>query len=307
LQHINQQQIKGQSMAIDFSNKTAIISGAAGGIGFALAREFGQLGMKIVMADIDEALLKVSAQTLSNEGIKVLPCALDVTDFAQWQEVVHTAKAHFGAVHMLVNNAGVGGIPASIDKTDNAIWQWVMDVNITGVMYGAQAATPAIKESGEGGWIINVASMAGMGGVPYSSAYAASKAAVVSMTESWAVELKSHNIHVSALCPAFVKTRIHESLRSKQEKYATPILKQNAEKLKKGFGQAAALVESGIEAELLAKRVVEALNSKQLSIFTHPNYRAPIAARAKFIDKAFEDAENSPLVQHLIDEEITSL
>jgi len=294
-------------MTIDFSNKTAIISGAAGGIGFALAREFGQLGMKVVMADIDQNTLKVSADTLSSEGIKVLACALDVTDFAQWQDVVKAAKEHFGAVHMLVNNAGVGGIPASIDKTDNAIWQWVMDVNVTGVMYGAKASTPAIKESGEGGWIINVASMAGMGGVPYSSAYAASKAAVVSMTESWAVELKSHNIHVSALCPAFVKTRIHESVRTKQEKYATSVLKENAEKLKKGFGQAAALVESGIEAELLAKRVVEALNSKQLYIFTHPNYREPIAGRAKFIDKAFADAQNSPLVQHLIDEEITSL
>jgi NAD(P)-dependent dehydrogenase (short-subunit alcohol dehydrogenase family) len=294
-------------MTIDFSNKTAIISGAAGGIGFALAREFGQLGMKVVMADIDQKTLKVSADTLSSEGIKVLACALDVTDFAQWQDVVKAAKEHFGAVHMLVNNAGVGGILASIDKTDNAIWQWVMDVNVTGVMYGAKASTPAIKESGEGGWIINVASMAGMGGVPYSSAYAASKAAVVSMTESWAVELKSHNIHVSALCPAFVKTRIHESVRTKQEKYATSVLKENAEKLKKGFGQAAALVESGIEAELLAKRVVEALNSKQLYIFTHPNYREPIAERAKFIDKAFADAQNSPLVQHLIDEEITSL
>lgn len=294
-------------MSIDFTNKTAIISGAAGGIGFAMARELGQSGMRIVMADIDEPALQASAQTLSKEGISVLACQLDVTNFAQWQAVVRAAKEAFGGVHMLINNAGVGGIPASIDQSDNAIWQWVVDVNLMGVMYGAQVVTPAIKETGEGGWIINVASMAGMNGVPYSSAYAATKAAVVSMTESWAVELKKHNIHVSALCPAFVKTRIHESLRTKQEKYGTDRPKGDPDKLKKGFGQAAALVEAGIAPELLAKRVIEALNSKQLYIFTHPNFRDAIATRGKFIDKAFEDAAHSPLVKHLINDEIQSL
>lgn len=294
-------------MSIDFSNKTAIISGAAGGIGFALAREFGQLGMRIVMADIDQTVLDASAMVLSNEGIEVLACPLDVTDFGQWQVVVAQAKEAFGGVHMLINNAGVGGIPSSIDQSDNAIWQWVVDVNLMGVMYGAKVVTPEIKATGEGGWIINVASMAGMNGVPYSSAYAATKAAVVSMSESWAVELNKHDIHVSVLCPAFVKTRIHESLRTKQEKYGSQRPTGDPEKLKAGFGKAAALVESGIAPQLLAKRVVEALNSRQLYIFTHPNFRDAIAARGKFIDKAFADAENSPLVKHLKDDEINSL
>ena len=294
-------------MSIDFSNKTAIISGAAGGIGLALAKEFGQRGMHIVMADIDMKTLQASADKLTSEGISVIACSLDVTDFAQWQSVVKAAKDSFGGVHMVVNNAGVGGIPSSIEETDSAIWQWVVDVNMTGVMFGAKAATPAIKETGEGGWIINVASMAGMNGVPYATAYAATKAAVVSMTESWAVELKSQGIHVAALCPAFVKTRIHESLRTKQEKYATTALQDNADQLKKGFGKAAALVESGIDAELLAKRVVEALNNKQMYIFTHANYRDSVGMRGKAIDHAFKDAVESPLVKHLIDDEIVSL
>lgn len=294
-------------MSIDFSNKTAIISGAAGGIGFALARELGQLGMNIVMADIDEDSLKASETTLRNEGVSVLACKLDVTHFDEWQTLVTSAQACFGKVHMLINNAGVGGVPSSIDKSDNAIWQWVVDVNLMGVMFGAKVVTPAIKEHGEGGWIINVASMAGMTGVPFSSAYSATKAAVVSMTESWAIELKKHNIHVSALCPAFVKTRIHESLRTKQDKYSTDVLQKNPESIKKGFGEAAALVESGIEASLLAKRVVEALNSKQTYIFTHPNYRESMANRAAYIDSAFADAESSPLVGHLKDDEVTTL
>ena len=294
-------------MTINFSNKTAIISGAAGGIGLALARELGQRGMNIVMADIEQQTLQASADTLAKEGINTLACTLDVTEFEQWQAVVEAAKQRFGGVHMLINNAGVGGIPSSIAETDANIWQWVLDVNLTGVMFGGKAVTPAIKETGEGGWIINVASMAGMHGVPYATAYSATKAAVVSLSESWAVELKSQNIHVSALCPAFVKTRIHESLRTKQDKYATSVLKDKADELKKGFGQAAALVESGIDAGLLAKRVVEALEHKQMYIFTHPNYRDSVASRGKALDYAFKDAVDSPLVKHLVDEEIVSL
>jgi NAD(P)-dependent dehydrogenase (short-subunit alcohol dehydrogenase family) len=213
---------------------------------------------------------------------------------------------------MLVNNAGVGGVPGKIEQADHDIWRWVIDVNLMGVVYGAQAAIPEIKRHGEGGWIVNVASMAGMMGVPYASSYSATKAAVVSMTESWAVELKSHNIQVSALCPAFVKTRIHESMRNKQDKYKSStkskeIAPADQDRYKKNFGQAAALVESGIAPELLAKRVVEALNSGQMYIFTHPNYKEVAGCRAVMIDKAFDDAQQSELVKHLIDDDIVSL
>jgi len=294
-------------MTIDFSGKTAIISGAAGGIGLALSKELGTLGMNIVMADIDMQNLQRSADALSSQGINVLACGLDVTQYEQWEKVVADAKDKFGRVHMLVNNAGVGGIPGKIEDTNHDTWRWVVDVNLMGVLYGTQATTPAIKESGDGGWIINVASMAGMGGVPYSGAYSATKAAVVSMTESWAAELKHHKIFVSALCPAFVKTRIHESLRTIQDKYKSDKPMGDPKSLKKGFNMAAALVESGIPTELLAKRVVEALNNKQTYIFTHPNYRDVVAGRAKALDNAFADAENSPLVKHLKDDEIVSL
>lgn len=206
---------------IEYAGKTALISGAAGGIGFALAKEFGSLGMNVVIADIDQDALNAAQQTLAAQNVNVLACTLDVTEYAQWEDCVAQTIAKFGKLHMVVNNAGVGGVPGKIEQTDHTLWKWVVDVNLMGVLYGTQAATPEIKKHGEGGWIINVASMAGIMGVPYASSYAATKAAVVSMTESWAVELKSHNIHVSVLCPAFVKTRIHESLRNKQEKYAS--------------------------------------------------------------------------------------
>ncbi len=298
--------------ALTYSGKTTLISGAASGIGFALAKEFGGLGMNVVIADIDEAALENAKKELELLNINVLACKLDVTDYAQWQRCVEQTSMTFGKLHMVVNNAGVCGVPGKIEQTDHDIWRWVIDVNLMGVLFGTQAATPEIKRHGEGGWIINVASMAGMMGVPYASSYSATKAAVVSMTESWAAELKPHNIHVAALCPAFVKTRIHESMRNKQDKYKSvqeskEITLEDKERYKKSFGQAAALVESGIPAELLAKRVVEALDSGQQYIFTHPNYKEATEYRAVMIGQAFNDAEQSDLVKHLVGEDMVSL
>jgi len=295
-------------MSNEFAGKTAIISGGAGGIGFALAEEFGQLGMKIVIADIDQQQLEVAEHKLQDANIQVLACPLDVTNFQQWQDTLALAEAKFGDIHMLVNNAGVGGIPGSIEDTKLETWKWVMDVNVMGVVNGTQAVGPSMKRHGQGGWIINVASMAGMNGVPYSGAYAASKAAVVSMSESWAAELKKHDIAVSALCPAFVKTRIHESLRNLQPEYKE-VKEHGANKINSANGKnkAKELVESGIPTSVLAKRVVEALQSRQAYIFTHPNFRAPIAYRSSLLDAAFADAEKSPIVGHLKDDEIKML
>lgn len=300
-------------MSNDFSGKTAIISGGAGGIGFALAEEFGQLGMHIVIADIDQTQLAEAELKLQDANIQVLACSLDVTNYQQWQDTVAAAQHKFGDIHMLVNNAGVGGIPGSIEDTKLETWKWVMDVNVMGVVNGTQAVAPSMKRHGKGGWIINVASMAGMNGVAFSGAYAASKAAVISMSESWGAELKKHNIAVSALCPAFVKTRIHESLRNLQPEYQAvrgqTAAEKEANKVKMSSNKniAKELVESGIPASVLAKRVVEALLSGQKYIFTHPNFRAPIAFRSSMLDAAFSDAENSAIVGHLKDDEIRML
>ncbi|NDW21685.1 SDR family NAD(P)-dependent oxidoreductase [Alteromonas hispanica] len=292
-------------MSNEFKGKTAVISGAAGGIGLALAHALAEQGMNIVMGDIDAVTLAEASETLKEKGHNVVTCPLDVTDYTQWESIVAKAKDTFGKIHMVVNNAGVGGTPGKIEDTEHATWRWVMDVNVMGVLYGAQACVPAIKEHGEGGWILNVASMAGMMGMPYAAAYCASKAAVVSMTESWIPELQPHNIHVSVLCPAFVKTRIHESHRNRQEKYAVAKEKRiSKEKLKAGAQAAATAVESGIPVSMLAERVIEALRSNQTYIYSHPNYRKVTSGRSKAIDMAFIDAEQSPVVGHLINDDI---
>ena len=204
-----------------FIGKTAVISGGAEGIGLSIAKALGEQKMNIVLTDINEKNLQKASSELETIGVPVLPLVLDVAKEDQWQEVAEKAIARFGKIHMVVNNAGVGGESGSIENQNARGWQWALDVNLMGVVFGAKVMVPMIKQHGEGGWIINVASMAGMGGTPYGGAYTATKAAVVAVSESWAGELESEGINVSVLCPAFVQTRIYDSERNRQSQYKT--------------------------------------------------------------------------------------
>ncbi|MFB0912556.1 MAG: SDR family NAD(P)-dependent oxidoreductase, partial [Glaciecola sp.] len=246
-----------------------------------------------------------AASELQAAGVSVLTVVLDVADEAQWQAVGQQTVERFGKVHMVVNNAGVGGDSGSIESQNKKGWQWVLDVNLMGVVYGAKAIVPLIKQHGEGGWVINVASMAGMTGVPYSGAYTATKAAVVALSESWAGELERKGIKVSVLCPAFVQTRIYDSERNRPEQYQTDDWDVTSES---SFSKRAKdMVENGIEVSIIGKRVVEALNAGELYIFTHPNYRPVVQRQAAVIDKAFQRAEQSPLLQHIVNQKIDML
>jgi len=288
-----------------FADKTAIISGGAEGIGLSIAKALGEQKMNIVLADIDQKNLEKASLELRDSGVSVLPVTLDVADEAQWHDAAQQAIERFGKIHMVVNNAGIGGDTGPIQNTQTKGWQWALDVNLMGVMYGAKVMVPFIKQHGEGGWIVNVASMAGMGGIPYNGAYTATKTAVVALSESWAAELQSKGIKVSVLCPAFVQTRIYDSDRNRPLKYqndtATPTNEDSfADKTKH-------LVENGIDVSIVGKRVVEALNDGELYIFTHPNYRAIVQRRFQAIDAAFERAAQSPLLEHIANQKLDML
>jgi NAD(P)-dependent dehydrogenase (short-subunit alcohol dehydrogenase family) len=288
-----------------FLGKTAVISGGAEGIGFGIARAMGKQGMNVVLADIDVAQLAIAEQKLTSEGIAVLAVKMDVTDLAQWENVAQKTIERFGKIHMLVNNAGVASKPGPVEETDDKDWRWVLDVNLMGVIYGSQILVPKMKEHGEGGWIINVASMAGMVGVPMAGAYTATKMAVVGMSESWYAELKPHNIQVSVLCPAFVKTRINLSDRNKPAE-----LKADEGRDKQSATASAIashmqnVIDNGLATDVVGERVVEAVKGKELYIFTHPNYRKVVQKRFKAMDAAFERAESSALLADVLNEEI---
>ena len=288
-----------------FVGKTAVISGGAEGIGLSIARALGEQQMNIVLADIDEKNLQKAALELEAAGVPVLAVVLDVADEAQWQSAADQAIARFGKVHMVVNNAGVGGDSGPIEIQEQKGWQWALDVNLMGVVYGAKVMVPLIKQHGEGGWVINVASMAGMGGVPFSGAYTATKAAVVALSESWAGELHRKGIQVSVLCPAFVQTRIYDSERNRPEQYQSET--DNAANENSFSSKTKQIVENGIEVSIVGKRVVEALNDGEFYIFTHPNYRAVMQQRSDAIDAAFKKAAESPLLQHVVNQKLDML
>lgn len=288
-----------------FAGKTAVISGGAEGIGLSIAKALGEQKMNIVLADIDQENLQKARLELQSKGISVLAVALDVADEVQWQSVAEQAVARFGKIHMVVNNAGVGGDSGSVENEQTKSWQWALDVNLMGVMYGAKVMVPFIKQHGEGGWIVNVASMAGMGGVPYNGAYTATKSAVVALSESWAGELQQKGIKVSVLCPAFVKTRIYDSERNRPVHYQTDTAKAAVEP--SAPSKTKGMVENGIDVSIVGKRVVEALNEGELYIFTHPNYRTVVQQRFDAIDAAFARAAQSPLLQHIVNQKLDML
>ena len=288
-----------------FEGRTAVISGGAEGIGLSIAKALGEQKMNIVLADIDEKNLLKSSAELESLGIPVLGALLDVADEMQWKSVADKAIEKFGKVHIVVNNAGVGGDSGPIENQETEGWQWALGVNLMGVVYGAKVMTPLIKNHGEGGWILNVSSMAGMGGVPYSGAYTASKAAVVALSESWAAELQDKRIGVSVLCPAFVQTRIYDSERNRPDKYKSENYQiENESSFSKQTKQ---MVKDGIDVSIVGKRVVEAINHGELYIFTHPNYRQVNQQRFNGIDEAFARSAQSPLLKDIVDQKIDML
>ena len=288
-----------------FTGKTAVISGGAEGIGLSIAKALGEQKMNIVLTDIDATNLQKSAAELEISGVPVLAAVLDVADEAQWQSVSEQAIERFGKIHMVVNNAGVGGGSGPIESQEKQAWQWAIDVNLMGVVYGGKVMLPLIKEHNEGGWIVNVASMAGMGGLPYGGAYNATKAAVVALSESWAEELKSKGIRVSVLCPAFVQTRIYDSERNRPAQYKSETATQDEDNNFSKISEQ--MVKNGIDVSIVGKRVVEALIDGEMYIFTHPNYRPVVQGRYDAIDKAFIKSEKSPLLQHIKNQKLDML
>lgn len=288
----------------ELSGKTAVISGGAGGIGLNLAKALGAVGMNIVIGDIEAAQLALAEQELQAAGIPVLAVEMDVAIKSDWDRTAVAACERFGKVHMLINNAGVSGGIGAIETLDDPGWRWTIDVNLMGVVYGANVFVPLMKEHGEQGWLINVASIAGMAGAPMGGAYTATKAAVVALSEAWSVELQNHNIHVSVLAPAFVQTLIHKSYRNRQARYAnnTPP-SPDVIKLAVNTTQA---VENGIDVNIVGQRVLEALEAGEFYIFTHPNYQPITDARSSEVAQAFQHAADSPLLQHIKGQKIVS-
>jgi len=273
----------------ELAGKTAFVTGGASGIGLAMGRAFAEAGMKVMLADIEAEALAEAIKSLHNVGPAVRSVICDVADPAS---VEHAAKASFdafGNVHVVCNNAGVAA-GGGIDNISLDNWRWVIDVNLMGVVHGMRSFLPHIRGHGEGGHIVNTASMAGMINGMGFSPYAATKFAVVSMSEGLAPQLKPLGIGVSVLCPGFVRTGIGESGRNRPDRYRPPQPLDPNSPAAAMVAEIARRLQAGLEPSVVAAKVLDAVRNDELYVFTHPEMREPLDERFKAIQAAMDKA-----------------
>lgn len=249
------------------SGKTAFVTGGASGIGLALGRAFAKAGMKVVLADIEPGALDAATAQLRDEG-EVRGVVCDVADPASVDRAAQFAADAFGKVHVLCNNAGVGG-GSGLDNISIDTWRWVLDVNLMGVVHGIKSFLPLLRAHGEGGHIVNTASMAGMNSGLGFSPYSASKFAVVNISEGLAQRLAPFGIGVTVLCPGFVRTAIAESGRNRQERYGAAERPDPASPAGQFIKQLADLTRAGLDPFDVADQVLAAIRDDELYVFTH--------------------------------------
>jgi len=185
--------------------KVAIVTGAASGMGRAIALRYAREGASVVIADLNEAAGRKVADEIVSANGKAVAVAVDVRDQEQVQAMVDTAVREFGGLDILVNNAGVGKIIPFFETTE-ADWNFMFDINCKGLLWCSHAAAKVMIAQGRGGKIINLASQAGRRGEALALAYCASKACVISMNQSIALALAEHRINVNAIAPGIVDT-----------------------------------------------------------------------------------------------------
>jgi NAD(P)-dependent dehydrogenase (short-subunit alcohol dehydrogenase family) len=271
----------------ELSGKTAFVTGGASGIGLELGRAFAKAGMKVMLADIETGALDQAVMGLRDVAADVRAIQCDVADAESVERAARATFDAFGHVHVVCNNAGVAA-GGGIDNISIENWRWVIDVNLMGVVHGIRSFLPHIRAHGEGGHIVNTASMAGMNPDLGFSPYAASKFAVVAMSEGLSMRLKPYGIGVSVLCPSFVRTRIGESGRNRPARYGEPEPLDPASPAGRMVAEIAERIEAGLDPSDVAARVLWAIRNDDLYVFTHPNMREQVDERFAAIQAAMD-------------------
>jgi len=260
----------------NFKDKVAVITGGASGFGHEFAKIGAKLGMKLVLADVQQDALDQVRAEFEAQGVPLLAIRCDVSKAEQVQVLADATISKFGAVHLVFNNAGVGsgGLIWENSQTD---WEWVLGVNLWGVIHGVRIFTPlmlecAKREPGYEGHIVNTASMAGLLNAPTMGVYNVSKHAVVSLSETLFQDLKlvEAPIGASVLCPYFVPTGISKSHRNRpgdMQDQSAPTASQRAAQ-----AMSDKAVSSGkVSAAEVAQRTFDAIRSDQFYIYSHPD------------------------------------
>lgn len=254
----------------DLTGRVAVVTGGASGIGRAMADRFIAEGMKVVIADIEQAPLDATVRELTTRGADVIGVRTDVSDRTSLEALAAATMDAFGAVHLLCNNAGVetGG---SFDQIPTEAWQWVIDVNLFGVLYGCQVFLPLLQQQDQA-HIVNTASLAAFAtGTPTMTPYCVSKFGVLALSESLQIELGSagENVGVSLLAPGPVRTRMPDAERNRPEQVPSSLDDPARQSLMTTLAERVETV--GLDPAEVADMVVDAVRDRRFFILTHPD------------------------------------
>ena len=275
----------------EFEGKTAVITGAASGIGKAMAERFAQEKMQVVLADIEEEALEKTVENLRQYQYRVIGVKTDVLVEESINELFAKATAEYGNIHILCNNAGIGANSGNkaiweIDKQD---WDWVMGVNYQGVLQGIQTFLPHMLEHGEEGHVVTTVSMAGL--LPGAGTYGVSKHAVMALTEALSRDLitRETKINASVLCPGFVDTNIDKSERNR------PSHLGEAQEVTNEMGAEimSAMLRQGKKPEEIAEIVFNSIKENIFYILSHPAWDDSLRSHFENILSRKEISRNS--------------
>lgn len=272
---------------MSFENKVVVVTGAASGIGLAIATAMLREGARVAMIDLDVDALADAVAGMTCDPGQVGAFACDVVDRQELEKVAKEIEAEFGCVDILCNNAGIA-IGASIERCTYEMWDWALGINLGGVINGMQTFLPLILAHGRGGHIVNTASVLAHMAAPGQAIYCASKYAVLGLSEAARRDLEPHNIGVSILSPGLIATNIVKQLAERPSEYGG------------GAGQSSELIdvhqmyqEKGLSTEVVAAQVLEGIRENRPHIFTDQEQLTLIRDRQGLIVTSIENVQTT--------------
>ena len=255
---------------IDFAGRTAFVTGGANGIGIGLVRALLAEGAKVAIADIRDDHIERALKTLDNR--EVMGVKVNVASREEMARAADEVEAKFGPVTLLFNNAGVN-LFQPIEESSYSDWDWLMGVNLHGPINGCMTFAPRMIAHGQGGYIVNTASMAGWLASGSPGIYNTTKFAVRGLSESLRYSLAKHKIGVSCVCPGLVKSYIYAS-----DDIRPAELKADAKPVNhEGVARLAGLHEVGMEPDTIAARILQGMRENQTYIFPMPDHKEELA------------------------------
>jgi len=271
----------------DFAGRTAFVTGGANGVGIGLVRALLAQGCNVAMADIRPASIEAALRALDNP--RAMGVEADVSSRRDLARAAEAVEAKFGVVSLLFNNAGVN-LFQTIEESSYDDWDWLMGVNLDGPINGVMTFVPRMIRAGQGGYVVNTASMAAFLAAGVCGIYNTSKFAVRGLSESLRASLAPHGIGVSVLCPGLVKSYIYASDEVRPAALragAKPVNTENVKRL-------AQVHEFGMEPDVIAARVLEAIAEDRFHIFTHPEFKDELGEVFGEIMQDFRDYPVDP-------------